>query len=197
MTEAEWLSCSDSSRLLQYAWNKVSDRKLRLFASACCRRMKATLPDGGGLALRIAERFADGLASAAELAGMEEWTGGRALRALGTAASVWGADWACTWSQGWAAADGAARASAAEGQFQGQADLFREIVGNPFRPPNMPTDWPPTVVALAEAIYQGEDCHFALHDALLEIGLPELAEHFAVGPHPKGCWVTDLILGKS
>jgi hypothetical protein len=35
--------------------------------------------------------------------------------------------------------------------------------------------------------YDGQDCAFALHDALLEAGHAELAEHFREGKsHPKG-----------
>jgi hypothetical protein len=52
-------------------------------------------------------------------------------------------------------------------------------------------------VQLAESLYAGQDCSFALHDALLEAGHAELAEHFREETsHPKGCWVVDLILGK-
>jgi hypothetical protein len=78
-----------------------------------------------------------------------------------------------------------------------QADLLREIVGNPFRRVVTPDHWPAAVVQLAEAHYNGADCAFALHDALLEAGCPELAHHFRSGQHPKGCWVVDLILGKT
>jgi hypothetical protein len=61
------------------------------------------------------------------------------------------------------------------------------------------------VMRLADALYNGEDCAFALHDALLDCGATELAKHFATyllsdsshgGDHPKGCWAVDLILGK-
>jgi hypothetical protein len=46
-------------------------------------------------------------------------------------------------------------------------------------------------------MYSGEDCSFALRDALLEAGHPELAEHFTKEQwHPKGCWVVDTILAK-
>lgn len=77
------------------------------------------------------------------------------------------------------------------------AQVFRHLVGNPFRPYPAPTSWPSTVVKLAEAMYAGEYCSFALHDALLEAGHPELAEHFREKDHPKGCWAMDVILGKS
>jgi hypothetical protein len=38
--------------------------------------------------------------------------------------------------------------------------------------------WPASVVSLAEAVYNGADACFALHDALLEAGHPDLAAHF-------------------
>lgn len=61
----------------------------------------------------------------------------------------------------------------------------------------LPAPLPTTVVQLANALYHGEDCGFALHDALLEEGHTELADHFRnKQAHPKGCWVLDLLLGK-
>jgi hypothetical protein len=38
-----------------------------------------------------------------------------------------------------------------------------------------------------------------LHDALLDAGLAELAEHFAAGEegHPKGCWALDALTGRT
>jgi len=61
-----------------------------------------------------------------------------------------------------------------------------------------PMSLPLAVVQLAESLYAGQDCAFALHDALLEAGHAELAEHFREEKsHPKGCWVVDLILGKA
>jgi hypothetical protein len=75
-----------------------------------------------------------------------------------------------------------------------QADLFRHIMGNPFRPAPVFRPWPSIVVPLAQALYRGEDCLFALHDALLEAGCTEMAVHFAQETHPKGCWLLDLIL---
>ena len=61
----------------------------------------------------------------------------------------------------------------------------------------VPAAWPATVVQLADALYHGEDCSFALHDALLEAGNPDLADHFDQGTrHSMMCWVLDLLLGK-
>jgi hypothetical protein len=76
------------------------------------------------------------------------------------------------------------------------ADVVRHIIGNPFR--EYPPSWPSAAVQLAQAFEQGQDCAFALHDALLESGHAELAEHFREEKwHPKGCFALDLILGKT
>jgi hypothetical protein len=84
-----------------------------------------------------------------------------------------------------------------EQEYAARRTLLRHIIGNPFRPYPAPPSWPSTVVQLAESLYAGQDCAFALHDALLEAGHAELAEHFREEKsHPKGCWVVDLILGK-
>jgi hypothetical protein len=88
------------------------------------------------------------------------------------------------------------RRAAWEREHREQAELLREIVGNPFRPATVPEAWPADVLRLAQAQNTGADCAFALHDALCEAGLPELAQHFHETRHPKGCWVVDLILGK-
>jgi hypothetical protein len=76
-------------------------------------------------------------------------------------------------------------------------DLVRHIIGNPFRPCPAPDHWSATIVQLADALYTGQNCSFALHEALLEAGHTELAEHFRQEQwHPKGCWVLDMILDK-
>ncbi|HEV3078366.1 MAG TPA: hypothetical protein VGY66_01245 [Gemmataceae bacterium] len=89
---------------------------------------------------------------------------------------------------------------------QAQCDLLRCLFGNPFRPPpridpalRVRNDG--TVKKLAEAIYQGRsfDRLPILADALEDAGCDDAAllGHLrAPGPHVKGCWALDLILGK-
>jgi hypothetical protein len=56
--------------------------------------------------------------------------------------------------------------------------------------------FPATVTRLAEAAAAGEDCDFALHDALLEAGRPELAVYFSGPRTPASGWAIDQILGQ-
>jgi hypothetical protein len=70
----------------------------------------------------------------------------------------------------------------------------RHRSGNPYKPYRAPDHWPATVVQLANALHNRQDCGFALCDALLEAGHPELADHFAQEQsHADGCWVLDLL----
>lgn len=57
-----------------------------------------------------------------------------------------------------------------------------------------PSPWSPEVVRLAEAYIDGQDCGFALHDALLEAGKPELAELFRRPDNPEGRRAANNIL---
>lgn len=82
------------------------------------------------------------------------------------------------------------------GEIKKLAGLLRHIAGNPFQPHPALNHWTNPVLQLADSLYQGEECGFALHDALLESGHPDIAEHFREAWHPKGCWALDAILGK-
>ena len=68
MTESEWLTCMNPLPLLDAVWQRASERKLRLFAVACCRRIFPLFSDERSRrAVEIAERYADGKASKEEL----------------------------------------------------------------------------------------------------------------------------------
>src|SRR5437764_652255 len=43
MTEEEWLGCADPKRMFEFARENSTDRKLRLFAVACCWPLWASM----------------------------------------------------------------------------------------------------------------------------------------------------------
>jgi hypothetical protein len=88
-------------------------------------------------------------------------------------------------------------------------ELLRCIFGNPFQPVSLDPAWrTPTVSSLAHAAYDNrllpsgelEPARLAvLADALEEAGCTEAAilDHLrGPGPHMRGCWVVDVVLGK-
>ncbi|MBN9521119.1 hypothetical protein J0H58_21800 [bacterium] len=80
---------------------------------------------------------------------------------------------------------------------------MRDIFGNPFRPVAFDHSWrTEAAVALARGMYESRD--FAampvLADALDDAGCghPDVLAHCrGAGPHVRGCWVADLVLGKA
>src|SRR5690349_6615619 len=72
MTRAEWLECSDAQLLLESVRGKASERKLRLFVCACCRRYWGRLDAAHREAVEAAERYADGGAARRELAALDD-----------------------------------------------------------------------------------------------------------------------------
>jgi hypothetical protein len=77
------------------------------------------------------------------------------------------------------------------------------VVGNPFRPVAFDPSWrTSTAFALAEGVYADRafDRLPILADALEDAGCDaaELLAHLrGDGPHARGCWVVDLVLGKA
>jgi hypothetical protein len=63
VNEADWQDSTDPQAMLDRLRGRASERKLRLFVGACCRRIGDALPPEGRAAVAVAERLADGLAS--------------------------------------------------------------------------------------------------------------------------------------
>jgi hypothetical protein len=88
-------------------------------------------------------------------------------------------------------------------EYVSEAQLLRCVVGNPFRPVTFDSSWlTSTVVSLAEGIYADRafDRLPILADALQDAGCDSadvLGHCRGPGPHARGCWVIDLLLGKS
>jgi hypothetical protein len=251
MTEAEWLACTDPGPMLDFLKGRASERKLRLFAVACCRRIGHLLSDercrSAAEAVEAAEAFADGLTPEAGLAAAREAAQSVFTAHFGTLWLAWGGEAAVmaaaadiramrTWHghlpKGGGvgeAADAAAKAVAgyaadgphAEGlpkdlvestwqavqasERQEQARVLRCLFGNPFRPVALDPAWRAwrdgTIPKLAQAIYDGPDFDGLpiLADALEEAGCTNadiLSHCRSEGPHVRGCWVVDLLLGK-
>ena len=221
MTEAKWLACTDPQKMLEFLRGKVSGRRLRLFAVACCRRTWDLLNDERyRKAVETSERFADGVATRQELRDAHAFIDAIcALAADGhfddvvvyyclTAvcdATAEQPDFAssCCWNAHQAIYRQAEdRSGVAEAESGRQCDFLHDIFGNPFRPVTVEPRWrTPGLVALARTIYEGRtfDRMPVLADALEEAGCSDtdiLAHCREPGEHVRGCWVLDRLLGR-
>jgi hypothetical protein len=204
MTEAEWLACPNPNVMVPIIRWTARDRKLRLFACACCRRIWHLLPKHSRKAVEVAERFAEGLATEEERSSAVSAAHykNRATSAAASTLLYAGYDVVETWAHA-ARAVGAGGEEKLDQELSYQSILLRDIFGNPFRPVSLNSAWlTPTVTALAQALYDARN--FAdlpiLADALEENGCTsqELLDHLrGPGPHVLGCWALDLVLGNS
>ena len=231
MTEQEWLACTDPTPMLLAMQGKISDRKLRLFALVCCRRMWHLLSDKRSrVALERAELLADkrtATASEWHPLRLDAWSaeyelhGGTDIQRDWAASAVKGAVSYPDSSEGLQIL--AASTSFLTAQSVGmncygpaftteraaQAGLIRCMFGNPFSPISIDPTWlTPTVTSVTATTYDervmpsGEldPARIALlADALKEAGCTDadILNHCRrEGPHVRGCWVVDLILGR-
>ncbi len=213
MTEAEWLAATDPTDLLVFEEHRSSDRKLRLFSCACVSRIWDCLwQERCRQAISIGERLADG--------GVNEEERKVALQTVQAAFmeasplpnspqedAIIAARYTLVSSAllGFAAANRAAscRTTGKATEQAAKATLFRDIFGNPFRPVVLDPSWlTSTAVSLARQMYDSRDFSAMpiLADALQDSGCEDeavLSHCRSDGPHVRGCWVVDLVLGKS
>ncbi len=200
-TATMWAECSDPALMLDHLKGRVSDRKLRLFAVACCRRVPHLLTKRRSQkAVDIAERYADGTANGDELEAIGTRMRVREIRGHYGPVAAWVVA---------PLAELAARNTAwnafcdrdGMGEERHQADLLRCVSGNPFRSATLaPAHCTDTVVALAQRMYESRDFSAMpiLGDALQDAGCDnDILNHCrAPDVHVRGCWVVDLVLGK-
>jgi hypothetical protein len=133
----------------------------------------------------------------------------RATYAIGGAAwaatrtSAWLAAWDAAWDARMAARDFLSDRTDWERERLWQAGVLKDLFGNPFRSVYIHPSWltaDSPVVQLARVIYDEErygDLPY-LGDALEESGCGDatVLEHCrSPGPHYRGCWVVDAVLG--
>jgi hypothetical protein len=226
--------------MLEFLRDKASDRKLRLYACACCRQVWDLLLDERSCtAIEVAEQYADGLTSDETLAiirkaaRLARRTVKRTARLTGfsppfdaaraaetvVSTSVEGAVSAVGWVA--SAVGHQAMPDATNSDFDDAYEaiwhfkmfhvcpLLRDIFGNPIRPATISPAWrTPSVVSLAQAAYDNRTLptstlepsrRAVLADALEDAGCDQagILNHLrGPGPHARGCWPVDLLLGK-
>jgi len=197
-----------------------SERKLRLFGCACVRRLwdmhPPVLLDRDRAIVQVTERYLEGLASPEiqELFQRETYDRHSNLNfEIDSRASFS----ASTWSTAAALLVSGASRRAIDGsvltnglfspawnrQLAENCHLLRCLFGNPFRPVAVDPQWlTSTVTQLAQGIYDDRafDRLPILADALQDAGCDndDVLNHCRdTGPHARGCWVVDLVLGKT
>jgi hypothetical protein len=187
MRESGWWRVKKPVPMLDFLRGRASDRKIRLFVVAVCRRRWDGHPPDelSRTAIEMAERFLEGRATEEDFVAAGCPAGEDLIDVLiaGYEAYPVGILW----------------------ELSIQADLLRDIFGNPFRRVTVQPSWVQwkdgTVLHLARSIY--EDRRFEdlpiLADALEEAGCTDLdilGHCRSGGDHVRGCWVVDLVLGK-
>ena len=224
MTEAEWLACTDPTAMLEFLRGKASERKLRLFAAAGFARLVGLLPDPRQRrGIEVLEQLAEGDATPSARRSVttqvrqaiprNDWgadplpTDDPHYVALMLYREF------CSSSPARHAVHATAGLADAAGEQRQQARLMGCIFGNPFRPslplPPAVLNWSDsTLRRIAQSIYEErrlpvgtlDNSRLAiLADALLDAGCEDeaLMQHCREpGPHVRGCWAVDLILGR-
>ena len=214
MTEEEWLTYEEPFQMLEllhprdrrfkrFRWFRkrsriadVSERKLRLFGVACCRRIWDSMWEGCHPGVEAAEQFAEGTAGVEALAKAR-------LACLGDTVAIRAAASAAEWVLGGDSGPLDLTDPYQQREACQQAALLRDIFGNPFRPVARDPAWLTSdVLALACGMYESRDFGAMpiLADALQDAGCDnaDVLAHCrdASATHVRGCWVVDLVLGK-
>ena len=194
MTEEEWLACTEPASMLNFLYGNASDWKLRLFSSACHRRIWDRITDDGIRSIiNMMGLFVDGKVTFDEMdANYTESAAG-----VDGAARIY--DYETALGDAWGTADMSGDATK---EAAAQSAIIRDIFGNPFRPVAFDLSWRTlSVVRLAQTMYDARsfDKMPELADALERAGCscePVLGHCREPCEHVRGCWAVDLVLGK-
>jgi hypothetical protein len=201
MTEEEWLTTDKTTAMLNYVRRRrgkgIRERRLRLLGCAALRQHQ--LPDDRLLDyLIIAERYAD--------EEIDSDTAKRSRLALANAFFHWLKSPEVERCYHLLAPTGkdAMQSYPTARRHRSFCDLVRDIFGNPFRPAAFSPSWrTDTAITLARTMYESRDFSAMpiLADALQDAGCDndDILSHCrdANQVHVRGCWVVDLVLGKS
>ncbi len=190
MTEAEWLECENPCTMLSWLGARASPRKLRLVVAAAARAdwVEGKVPSADY------SIWNDTLERAADSGNVEDWVEETPF------AARWDSplNMVALWLNNEPRPD--------------RIGQTRDIFGNPFRPVAIDPAWlawnSGIVSRIAQAVYDNralpaghlDPARLAiLADALEEAGCADeaLLSHLrSAGPHVRGCWALDLVLGK-
>jgi hypothetical protein len=179
-TEADWLACTDPQAMLEWlhSGGKADRRRLGLLLAACCSRIQPSL----------AAEWSRGT----EYPDEDTYDPYDPIALTDAGFYLFGAVSEAIYAIGGGKAEHATLATA-----------FRDIIGPlPFRPVAIEAPClTPAVLAIAQAICnEGSfDRLPTLADALERAGCTDtdiLSHCRSEGPHVRGCWVVDLLLGK-
>jgi hypothetical protein len=214
VTEEVWSICTEPGTMLHSLDGKGSERKLRLFGSACCRRISEFIPEERIKRLiGLNEEFADNRLDQSQY-----------LAAWHQAADAYRKFDNSLGTKSYAYAMGAVLGLGvrldlvavtneiaelitqvlsplfAVIEQEHQAHLLRDIIGNPYQQQMLDRAWrTSTVLALASQVYETRDFSPLpiLADALQDAGCDdEMILSHCRNPeqiHVRGCWLVDLL----
>ncbi len=204
ISEQEWLGGGDLGSMVAFMRGRVSGRKLRLWACACCRRIWNSLPAQLRHTVFVAECFADGSVPRSALAESDRVSSAveadrQAILAAKRAVAPLASMAALAYRH---AALLAPSGCAAETALQ--VALLRDIVGPTlFHKVEVDPAWqaPAIIALLREIVRDGTFGRLPEIAPLLKAhscANSEILDHCSLAEgHVRGCWVVDLLLGKS
>lgn len=206
MTESEWLASTDPVALLEALPRPLNDRKLRLWMTACHRRVWHLLTSLERRMPEATELYLEGKISLAQFDAAyidnglfeddhaptpEEYSLERALNEVEYITEY---------------------ANDPEEEAAAQADLVREIFGNPFRAVTVEPTWLAfaggAIPRVAQSIYDNRKLPEGVLDPVQLTALADVLERAGcgdeallshcrdAGPHVLGCWAVDHTLSK-